>query len=760
MPLLVPRYLSTSSSAFAIGLLALGILLGLLAHNLFLAFSTKEKMFTYFSAIMGLLVILQTFSAYERFIFYLTYNRVTLITHLLFVIFLLFFEDFFSLHSHKPKLSKFNRFSIYLIAGYTVFFLIMKFLLPDATGFHRLLDFIRELFVFYTNVLFIFTIATALGWMRTEALLLLIAFIPPALLTSINAMNIFPFMARYESFIGFLMQYNQPIGLSLQAILFSLAMGNRYNRIKLERQQSVEESRRLTRLNEERMEFYTSMSHELRTPLTIILGINEQLRNGRYGDSIRKNAAQFLAIERNCLRLLRQVSAMLRLGQPAATIQAEPLPLTATIQLILNDFSAVAAERGIPIFYAPDKGMGSLGLSIACEDLEALVMNLVSNALKYCPSSSRISLDTVLVPEGDLELSVSDTGPGIPAELQEIIFQRYRKAPGTSARFTSGLGLTVVKTIMENYEGSVTLHSALGEGSRFTLRFPASLVGRLAADSPPRAERKLFSQLYTVDLLPGIAAGDSEAEGPAKEQKPRVLVVEDNRDMRAYIASVLEERFMVLGASSGEEALALLKTEAVDVIVSDVMMQGMDGHEFLARMRSECGAFPIPLIFLTARHSQEEKVESLKKGAIRYITKPFVPAELVAGIDAILLHDRELAHSQVERIRKEVELILQRVDRQAQRDSQHHDPKATATDAFLRTQSLSAREQEVVRCIIAGMSDKEIAVNLGISSRTVANHNRTIYRKTGVGTRFELISKVLTYTAGTVDFSGGQDTLG
>ncbi|NLX45285.1 MAG: helix-turn-helix transcriptional regulator, partial [Treponema sp.] len=87
-------------------------------------------------------------------------------------------------------------------------------------------------------------------------------------------------------------------------------------------------------------------------------------------------------------------------------------------------------------------------------------------------------------------------------------------------------------------------------------------------------------------------------------------------------------------------------------------------------------------------------------------------------------------------------------------------PKATATDAFLRTQSLSAREQEVVRCIIAGMSDKEIAVNLGISSRTVANHNRTIYRKTGVGTRFELISKVLTYAAGTVDFSGGQDTLG
>lgn len=101
MPLLVPRYISASSSAFAIGLLALGLLLGLLAYNLFLAFSTREKMFVYFSVIVGLLVILQTFSAYERFIFYLTYNRVTLITHLLFITFLLFFEDFFSLRSHS-----------------------------------------------------------------------------------------------------------------------------------------------------------------------------------------------------------------------------------------------------------------------------------------------------------------------------------------------------------------------------------------------------------------------------------------------------------------------------------------------------------------------------------------------------------------------------------------------------------------------------------------------------------------------------------
>jgi DNA-binding NarL/FixJ family response regulator len=285
------------------------------------------------------------------------------------------------------------------------------------------------------------------------------------------------------------------------------------------------------------------------------------------------------------------------------------------------------------------------------------------------------------------------------------------------------------------------------------------MVKPLISDNP-QIGRTLFSRLYTADLLSSPSAGDFVEKGKDEASKPSVLVVEDNPDMQAYIASVLKERFTVRTASSGEQALKILDNEAVDVIVSDVMMRGMDGHELLAAMRTRHEDSPIPLIFLTARHSQEEKVESLKEGAIRYITKPFVPAELVAGIDAILLHDREMAHSQVERIRKDMELILRRIDRKVQRDPSLRDSKAEALDAFFQTQELSSREREVVRCIIAGMGDKEIAAELGISFRTVANHNRTIYRKTKVATRLELMSKVLTHAADTVDFSGGQDTLG
>jgi len=226
--------------------------------------------------------------------------------------------------------------------------------------------------------------------------------------------------------------------------------------------------------------------------------------------------------------------------------------------------------------------------------------------------------------------------------------------------------------------------------------------------------------------------------------------------MRSYIASVLSERFYTVPARSGEEALKIMNSTAVDVVVSDIMMPGMNGHEFLAQERRLHKDSPIPFIFLTARNSPVEKVESLQRGAIRYLTKPFVPSELIEGIVSILRHDKELAHSQVERIRKDMEHILRRIDRQDPWDTPVHDMSALALDAFVQDKALSAREQEVVRLIISGMSDKEIAGKMNISPRTVANHNRTIYRKAGVGNRVELIARVLSRATDLADFSNGD----
>ena len=413
-PLIQPKYSESMALPFVIGLVALGVLFGLLWYNIFLAISTREKMFFYFSLIMVLLTILQTFSTYDRFFFFLTYNRVTIITHLLFMTFLLFFEELFSIRDHDKRLSSFNRVNIVVIGGYVVLFLLLKILFPMAERLHTTLDFIRELFVFYTNALFLYTIIRAIGWMKREAILLLVAFIPPAFTTSVNALNIFPFMQGHEQFTTFLMQYNQPIGLSLQAILFSLAVGNRYNRIKMARQ----EASRTQELLSQRTRFFLNMSHETRTPLTVILGLVRQLKQENAALTIKQAESMLSAIERNSLILLRQVNHMLRLERRRDIKVETALPLVPLTSLLINAFLPIAQEKNIAFEFDASSIPPKLGLMVRQEDYESMVMNLLSNAIKYSGEGGRVVLSLQQVDSQELLLAVSDT------KLEENIEKR------------------------------------------------------------------------------------------------------------------------------------------------------------------------------------------------------------------------------------------------------------------------------------------------------------------------------------------------
>ena len=744
--LVTPKYTSTGSLPFIIGLLALGVLLGLLAYTVFLAISTKESMFAYFSVIMVLLTILQTFAAFDRFIFQLTYNRVTVITHLLFITFLVFFEDFFSLETNAPRLSRWNKGAIYTIAGYTVFFLVMKFLLPESSPAHGPLNFIRELFVFYTNIIFIYTIVRAIAWMRTEAILILVAFIPPAVLTSVNAMNIFPFMQNYGHIVTFLMQYNQPIGLSLQAILFSLAMGNRYNRIKFDRQRSFDESERLKKLDAEKTEFFMNMSHELRTPLTIILGMTQQLRQGKFGDSIRHNDRVLETIERNSLRLLKQVSHMLRMGKPQSKSSQEPLSVISMLNMLVQEFRPIALQRGIHLTDVVASQVAQVSITIACEDFEALVMNLLSNALKFTPPGGAVSLYASLEENGDLLISVSDTGVGIDTNDQELIFDRYHSVLGTTDQLQTGLGLALVKKIIEGYGGNVSVESEKNKGSCFHLVFPASMIGLEQKDKPPivvKASRT--GKLYTTDFTEDIGTSAPTGATPLNQDIQTILVVEDNGDMRSYITSVVSEQYQVVPACSGEEALQILDRTPIDLIISDIMMPGMDGHAFLTALKQRTVDNPIPLVFLTARDSLEEKIESLREGVVSYITKPFSTEMLLATITNTFAHDRELVGSKVERLRRGLDTLLDEIEHPHMSDTS--EGFRGSLIRFSKDFALSTRETQVLALILQGKSDKEIAIALDLSAKTVANHNRRIYYKAHVNSRYELTSKVYAGTA-------------
>lgn len=743
--LIVPRYESTGNPAFTIGLLALGLLIGLLAYTLFLAISTRELMFVYFSIIMLLLTILQTFAAYDRFLFSLTYNRVTVITHLLFITFLLFFEDFFSLEQHLPALSRFNRISILVIAGYTVFFLLAKFLFPQSQIVHASVDFVRELFVFYTNILFLYTIIRAIRWMHTDALLILIAFIPPAVLTSINAMQIFPFMDRHAAFVGLLMTYNQPIGLSLQAILFSLAMGNRYNRIKLERQQSMQERDRLQVIDAEKTEFFMNMSHELRTPLTIIIGMVRQMRRGKFGDSIRANDRILDTIERNGLRLLKQVNHVLRMGSIDPQKPVTPLVIAPALRLIVDEFSPVASERGMRLTYRDELHPTSTEhhtLMLRRDDFETMVMNLLSNAIKFTPDGGSIVVTLGISEDGAITISVQDTGVGISADDQQRIFGRFYHGQPQFSQMQTGLGLALVQSIMEQYGGSVTVESIPDEGSTFTLSFPPTIVGlqsqneeRIVSESPlhPGAE---MGPLYTGELseTKPIAVANSDTV----KDKPLILVVDDNADMCAFVATILGEHYRMICAHEAQEGLDTIATQRVDLIICDIMMPRMNGHEFLAELKRRTLQRPIPLIFLTARDSEQEKIGSLKEGAVHFITKPFSEEVLLATVARTLAHDREIRSSQADIMRRRIDQVFDELDSPTTHENLRM-PLGRLRQ-FAQEVHLSEREVEVLALLLDGKSDKEIAVTLDLSVKTVANHNRHLYQKAKVSGRYELIT--------------------
>nr|WP_319472896.1 response regulator [uncultured Sphaerochaeta sp.] len=727
-PLIQPKYADSMTLPFVVGLVALGVLFGLLWYNIFLAISTKERMFLYFSLIMVLLTILQTFSTYDRFFFHLTYNRVTIITHLLFMTFLLFFEELFSIREHNQKLLSFNRVNIVVIGGYVVLFLLLKILFPAAEGLHATLNFIRELFVFYTNALFLYTIIRAIGWMKREAILLLIAFIPPAFTTSVNALNIFPFMQSHKHFTTFLMQYNQPIGLSLQAILFSLAVGNRYNRIKMEKLQASREQELLAQRNTERTQFFLNMSHETRTPLTVILGLVRQLKIERTPLNTKQAELLLSAIERNSLILLRQVNHMLRLERNREGCVDVSLPVVSLTQFIVSTFSPIADEKGIALKLDTSGVDGNLGLLVRQEDYESLVMNLLSNALKYSGPDSSVLLSLAMEDTRGLSLSVADTGEGIAEADQTRIFEQFEVVDTHTSSMQTGLGLPLVKHIMEEYGGTVTLESRLGEGSKFTLNFPLSLQELSERTKPAES---VLEQLYLSEFK------HMELDIPeSADVSTTILVVEDNDDLRWYIQSLLQPTYRVLSASSGQQGLELLSERSVDLIISDVMMPQMDGHAFLKEVRNRYGDEPIPLIFLTARDSVEEKIDSLAEGAIRYLTKPFRSEVLLAIIESILSHDQALIGSRIQQFREGLNVLLDAMEHPS------HGQKRPYRDELVVACNLSEREKQVLHLIIEGKSDKEIGLELRLSVKTVANHNRNIYAKCKVSGRYELLAKL------------------
>ena len=440
----------------------------------------------------------------------------------------------------------------------------------------------------------------------------------------------------------------------------------RYNR---RLRQSIDEQQRMTldmeAMTRTQLQFFTNVSHELRTPLTLIAGPAEQLLADPSLRTDQRNMLEMVA--RNTRILIRMVGEILdfrKVQNDKEHLTLNRFSLKEELETWAADFRAAAARQGITIL-VDTAGVPADARIIADRDkLAHVYFNLMSNALKYTPRQGTVTVGLALAGHR-YTLTVADTGRGIAAEDLPHLFERFYQAKGAIGG--TGIGLALVRAYVDMHQGDIHAASTPGQGATFTVTLPDSQPGYdPSADLPavPQPARTLVDDSY----IPVDAAGQATERITDAEEfdadKPLILVIDDNNNMRAYLRSVLAPHYNVSEAADGKTGLEMARREVPKLVISDVMMPVMDGLEFTRQLKADTATSHIPVILLTARSLSQQREEGYHEGADSYIAKPFPASLLLARVDNLL---RSRVHLQSifagDNVEKEAEEQLSATDR-------------------------------------------------------------------------------------------------
>lgn len=420
-----------------------------------------------------------------------------------------------------------------------------------------------------------------------------------------------------------------------------------------------EKNEELKRLNEEvlelthsRLVFFTNISHELRTPLTLIADPVEMLLEDT---GIKGKSRELLKmVQRNALALQQLVSNILdfrKIQNGKMELKLYRFDIVKTLTTWVGDFQLTAERKQIRLHLDVDDLKGSHEMIADQEKISRIVFNLLSNALKYTPAGGEIFVS--LKDEGaNLRLDVRDTGKGISQDEADKIFERFFQAKGAASG--TGIGLALVKSFVELHHGEARVESELGKGSDFIVVIPRKQEGDSQVihndvdivDNSANASASEGKNVVDESVLQYIDDGD-RSRGKVQQlvsentNRPTVLVIDDNTDIRQYERTLLQDEYIVLEAADGKEGLAVALKEVPDLVICDVMMPVMDGLEFTKQLKTNTATSHIPVIMLTAKNLEEHRAEGYEHGADSYITKPFHSKVLLARIEN-LLRQRQL----------------------------------------------------------------------------------------------------------------------
>ncbi len=413
-------------------------------------------------------------------------------------------------------------------------------------------------------------------------------------------------------------------------------------RINQQLKASMDEQNRMTTEMEEmtqtQLQFFTNVSHELRTPLTLIAGPTEQLLEDPAVHGVQRTMLEM--VQRNTRILIQLVGEILdfrKVQNNKAELHLNRFYLQHELTTWTEDFRTVAARRGITI-RVDVSGVEDDAVLIADRDkMEHMYFNIMSNALKYTPDRGCITT-TLLHHDHCYTLRIADTGKGIPTEELPHLFERFYQAKGAIGG--TGIGLSLVKAYIDMHRGSVHAESVEGKGTTFVIELPDSQPGYDPAKDAPaatQAEKGLVDDNYiATDTTAQEAAERITNAEDFDAERPLVLIIDDNNGMRAYLRSILQDKYNVSEATNGEQGLEKARREVPKLVVCDVMMPVMDGLEFTKRLKEDTATSHIPVVLLTARSLSEQRKEGYDTGADSYITKPFSGQVLLSRIENLL----------------------------------------------------------------------------------------------------------------------------
>ncbi|WP_404383053.1 ATP-binding protein [Caenispirillum salinarum] len=394
---------------------------------------------------------------------------------------------------------------------------------------------------------------------------------------------------------------------------------------------------RIRELDEVKSQFFANVSHELRTPLALMLGPTERmLQAASLTDTDRRDIE---IIRKNAFMLLKHVNDLLdvaKLDAGQMGLDYQEADLAALVRSMAGHFEALAPERNVRFLVrAPE----ALAAQVDRSKIERVALNLLSNAFKFTPTGGRIVCTVGQADDRWAVISVQDSGPGVPPQMREAIFERFRQADGSASRRAggTGLGLAVTKEFVELHGGSVSVADSPGGGALFQVSLPLKAPDGTAvrpADEAEAAPERNPTVAGMLGQLSETHTAEAEPMSPAPDRTgaPLVLVVEDNADLRRFMVETLRYRFDLRIASDGRQGLDMAREHRPDVILTDIMMPRMSGDQMIEAIREDPALADTPILVLSAKADDALRIRLLRRGAQDYVVKPFSPEELTARV--------------------------------------------------------------------------------------------------------------------------------